>query len=139
MGTGGAATCQGQGADTVGAYNNFFRLGNLAGIASTTTAVGDVVILYRSLEFEFAQSGLDTTKVALYRGMYGDTLVEFATGMSANARFAYRTGDTTYAPSVSSGSMSTIDGIRVFAIAEGPAASPSARRCTWRRPSATTR
>ncbi len=116
-GAGGSpgASCAAQGADTVGASADFVRLKRLGSYHSPPPGIGEVLMFFAETEYGFATSALDSTSRALYRGPYGGTLVEFVTGMDSTAGFAYRTGGTTYVPSVSGPALLNIDAIRVDA------------------------
>lgn len=113
-----AAECAGNGADTVGATADFARLRNLADYLGSLPPVGTMLMLYRNVEFTFQQSDMDPTTWGLFRGIYGNNLVEFATGMDTTSGFEYRTGGSTYASSVTGSSLSLIDAIRVTADAK---------------------
>lgn len=114
-----ARNCYNNGADTVGARSEFHDLQKLnTYFSGGLPPVGSVLMIYRKVEYRFATSQMDPTTVALFRGMYGEALGEFATGMSSSAQFKYRTGGSTYATSVSSGALSTIDAIRIEAQAQ---------------------
>ena len=113
-----AASCKANGADTTGAtneYHNFRRLNTYYGFDPPT---GSVLMIYRDVNFVFATSQMDPTTVALFRGVDGGALVEFATGMNTTAQFKYRTTGSTYATSVASGSLSAITAIRIEAQAQ---------------------
>ena len=107
--------CANNGADTTGAYNEFTRLKALKSFIGYDPQEGTLLMLYRNVEFKFATSGMDSTTVGLYRGIYGKTLVEFATGMDTTASFAYRTGGSSYATSVTGTSLTNIDAVRIGA------------------------
>jgi hypothetical protein len=110
-----AADCAANGADTVGATGDYHRFRRFNTFFGGLPALGSVVMFYRNVEYEFDTSEMDVTTTALFRGMYGDDLVEFATGMDASAGFQYRTGGSTYANTVSGGSLANIDAIRIVA------------------------
>ncbi|MDH5759505.1 MAG: prepilin-type N-terminal cleavage/methylation domain-containing protein [Gemmatimonadota bacterium] len=112
---GGAAPCAGNGADTLGASREYHRLTSLGTYIGSSPAVGDVLVLYRETEFRFRQSTLEPAVTALYRGMAGDTLVEFATGMDAGSGFSYRISGGAYNASVTGASLARIDAVRVTA------------------------
>lgn len=121
------ARCAAQGADTVGASAEFVRLRNIDEQMGFTPPVGVVLALVRATELRFTSSLLEPGTTALYRGLFGETLVEFATGMASTAHFEYRTGGTTYAKSVPFGSRESIDAIRVVARALGKGDTSSQR------------
>lgn len=110
-----AASCAGNGADTVGAYADFLTFKRFKQYFGTLPPVGSIVMFYRAVEYKYTTSAMDPTTTALYRGPYGGTLVEFATGMDSTAAFTYRTGGSTYATSVTGGSLSLIDAIHIEA------------------------
>lgn len=113
QGSSPASTCEAAGADTTGATDEFFRLDNLS--STYTIGPGVVVMLVREIELTFDTSELDSVSVALFRGPYGGTLVEFATGMASDARFEYRqVGDTTYSSPLTGGALLDIDAVRVY-------------------------
>jgi hypothetical protein len=116
-----AADCAANGADTVGAYDDFMRLNKLDSYVGPTPPVGTILMLYRNVEFEYKQSDMDSTTWGLFRGIHGDTLLEFATGMDTTSGFSYRTGGSTYAASVTGVHLDSIDAIRVTAQAKEPA------------------
>ncbi len=107
--------CAANGADTVGAYGDFTLFRNFNSYFGGLPPVGSVVMFYRSVEYEFQASTMDSASMALYRGPYGETLVEFATGMDSTAQFTYRTGGSTYATSVTGGSLALVDAIHIEA------------------------
>lgn len=110
-----AGTCAANGADTAGIsaeFQTFRRFNNYFG---SLPPLGSVVMFYRKMEYRFNTSGMDATTTALYRGLWGETLVEFATGLDSTAQFMYRTGGSTYATSVSGSSTDDIDAIRIVA------------------------
>lgn len=117
-GSGGrpAADCADNGADTTGASSEYIRLKKLNSVMGGMPSIGDILMLYREVELQFATSVLDTTQMALYRGNYGDVLVEFASGMDATAQFLYRkSGSSTYNTSVPTGQLDQIDAVRIVA------------------------
>ena len=78
------------GADTVGAITDFGRL-----LISGGTTLGEVIMIYREVEFKIDRSQLDPQTLAVYRGVTGDTLREFATGITPDTRFQYRLPEVT--------------------------------------------
>jgi len=58
-----------------------------------------------------------------FRQVYGDSLLEYATGMDTTAQFQYRTGGSTYADTVTAGSLASIDVVRIVADSRKPAES----------------
>jgi hypothetical protein len=120
VGTGGtpAATCASNGADTTSASAQFLRL-KVGTITGTAPVVGDVVMLGRKTEFKIQNSALQSGLKALFRGNYGGTLTEFATGVASNAKFQYRYGTTTYYNTVTGSNLLLVDGIRIVAQSTG--------------------
>lgn len=120
---GSASSCRANGADTVGAIGSFSRLQNLGTLLTSVPAEGDVVMLFRETTFKIQQSQLDPGAYGLFRGSYGDPLVEFATGIDTTARFQYRTAGGTYVDTVSAGSLAGVDVVRI--VAEARTAPPT--------------
>jgi len=114
-----AASCYANGADTVGARNEFLEFRRLNTYFGFGPPLGSVLMVYRKVEYKFDTSGLDPTTLALFRGVSGGGLTEFATGMNSSAQFKYRTGGTTYATLVSGSGLANIDAIRIEAQALG--------------------
>jgi hypothetical protein len=116
-GTGGspAGLCYANGADTTGISGEFFVLRRLQTFLGAPPSVGDVLMLYRQIEYSFTTSTMDSGTLGLYRGLYGSALTEYATGMDSTAQFQYRTGGSTYATSVAVADLSTIDAVRIVA------------------------
>ncbi|HEX9886115.1 MAG TPA: hypothetical protein VGA70_06485 [Longimicrobiales bacterium] len=120
-GAGNAAMrCAAAGADTVGAFDEFSRLGNLEATAGTPIDIGDILMIYREVEFSLDTSALDPSKTALYTGNYGEDLVEFATGLSPATYLEYRKGSDVYYKRLTS-ELDAIDGIRIVSVAQAPA------------------
>ena len=119
--TGGtpAATCAANGADTVGVSSEFLRLKAGTVIGGAAPAVGTVLMLSRKTEFKFAASVLDPGVQALFRGAYGDTLVELATGLDEDAHFEYRYGTSTHYKVVTGANLALVDGLRIVAESVG--------------------
>lgn len=134
-----AAACAANGADTVGAYGDYHVFSHFNSYFGGLPAVGSIVMFYREMEYKYATSAMDPTATALYRGPYGGTLLEFATGMDSTAQFQYRTGGSTYATSVTGASLSLIDAVHVEARArrkpETGVASPWPWSCSCSSPS----
>ncbi len=99
------------GADTVGAIADFGHL-QIAG-----TTVGEVIMIYREVEFKIDQSELHPRTLAVYRGVTGDTLREFATGITPDTKFQYRLPSGTYQNSITGVPRDSIEYIRVIASA----------------------
>ena len=107
--------CAANGADTVGAIGDFMTFQRFNTYFGAVPPVGSIVMIYRAVEYNFAASAMDPSATALYRGPYGGTLLEFATGMDSTAAFQYRTGGSTYATSVTGASLDLIDAIHIEA------------------------
>jgi hypothetical protein len=86
-------------------------------------AEGDVVMLFRETTFKIQQSQLEPSTYGLFRGSYGDPLVEFATGIDTTAHFQYRAAGGTYVDTVTAGSLAGIDAVRI--VAEARKAAPT--------------
>jgi hypothetical protein len=122
-GGGSANQCEGNGADTVGAISHFRRFRRFNLLYGATPNRGDVLLLFRQTTFKIDDSQLDVGRLALFRQVYGGSFVEFASGMDTTAQFQYRTGGSTYADTITSGSLGTIDAVRIVADARKPARS----------------
>lgn len=110
------AECAANGADTVGISGDFARLQRINTYAGSWPANGTVMMIYRSVEYRIQTSTMDPSTLGLFRGIYGSTLVELATGLDATSGFLYRTGGSSYATSVSgAASLGAIDAIRIVA------------------------
>jgi hypothetical protein len=92
---------------------------------------GDVLLLFRETTFRIQDSELDPGRLALFRQIYGGSLVEFASGMDTTAQFQYRTGGTTYADTVIAASLDDIDAVRIVADARKPARSGGQQDVTF--------
>lgn len=112
-----AADCAAKGADTTGIANEFERLRRLDDYHGALPVVGDVLMLYRNLEYRYQASVMDPASVGLFRGVYGDTLQELVTGMDTTAGFQYRAGAPGYQDVVGAAGLSTIDAVRLVALA----------------------
>lgn len=110
-----AAGCADNGADTVGARDDFANFRRFNSYFGGRPPLGSIVMFYQTVEYQLGPSTMDSSSTALYRGPYGGTLVEFATGMDSTAQFRYRTGGSTYATSVTGASLALIDAIRIEA------------------------
>jgi len=110
-----AAGCAGNGADTTGAFSSFHRLRRFNLLYGSTPDDGEVVMLYRQTTFKIQTSVLEPASLGLFRGSYGQPLVELSTGMDATAKFQYRTGGSTYADTVTSANLGNIDAVRIVA------------------------
>lgn len=102
------------GSDTAGADSEYIRLSSLASYHGSLPPPGSILMLFREMEYRFSVSELDGTTMGLYRGNYGETLTEFASGMDTTAAFQYRTaGSSTYVNSVTGSDLGKIDAIRI--------------------------
>ena len=110
-----ASDCADNGADTTGAFSSFHRLRRFNLLYGGTPDEGDVVMLYRETTFKIQTSVLEPTTLGLFRGIYGQSLVELSTGMDATAKFQYRTGGSTYADTVTAVNVANIDAVRIVA------------------------
>jgi len=110
-----ASACAANGADTTGASGDFTELRQLSIYHGSTPAVGQLLMLYREVEYTIGGSGMRPAALALFRSVGGGTPVEFATGLDPSARFQYRTGGSTYADAVAGSGLSAIDAIRLVA------------------------
>ena len=100
------------GADTVGATADFGRL-----LISGGTTLGEVIMIYREVEFKIQQSDLYPQTLAVYRGVTGDELREFATGITTDTKFQYRVPGGSYQNSIGDSQLANIENIRVVASA----------------------
>jgi hypothetical protein len=113
-----AASCAANGADTTGITSEFRRI-NYFSATFSFPSVGNVLMIGRKTEFRIQTSTLTPALTALYRGNYGSTLTEFATGIASNAKFQYRYGTTTHYNTVTGANLGLIDGIRIHARSTG--------------------
>jgi len=112
-GSGDANSClTTSGADTVGATADFGRF-----LIPGGTTLGEIVMIYREVEFKIDRSQLDPKTLAVYRGVTGDTLREFATGITPDTKFQYRLPSSSYQNSITGASLANIENIRVTASA----------------------
>jgi hypothetical protein len=117
-----ASACAANGADTTGAFGDFTELRQLSSYYGSVPTVGQLLMLYREVEYAIDVSGMRPGALALFRTVGGGTPVEFATGLDPSARFQYRTGGSSYANAVAGSGLSAIDAIRIVAEArEAPA------------------
>lgn len=117
-----AAACAGNGADTIGAYDDFHRLDQMTSF-STFVGLGEVVMLYREVTYTIDTSVLDPTTQGLFRTVFGEPAIEFATGIDTTAQFQYRTaGTSTYADTIPGSSVGLIDAVRLVAEGRRPPA-----------------
>lgn len=112
-----AADCASNGADTLGAIQDFHQLNAMDGFASSVN-LGSVVMLYREITYTIETSVLDPSTLGLFRTVWGAPAIEFATGIDTTSQFQYRTaGTSTYADTVNAASVGLIDAVRF--VAEG--------------------
>jgi len=100
------------GADTVGAIADFGRFSIPGG-----TTLGEVIMIYRDVEFKIDESELRPQTLAVYRRVTGDSLREFATGITPDTKFQYRLSGAAYQNSITGASRDSIANIRVIASA----------------------
>lgn len=94
----------------------------LGGPGSHTYArEGAPLLLHRDLELRLETSALDPSRIGLFRGTYGATLVEVASGLGSGSAFEYRIrGDATFSASVSGSDLGNIHAVRMTAEAVAP-------------------
>lgn len=126
-----APSCAGSGADTAWAASEFHRIRQLDALFGSLPARGDILMLYRETTFKIQSSVLEPGTLGLFRGSYGQPLVEFATGMDSTAQFQYRTGGSTYADTVTTANLPSIDAVRVVADARRRAESAAQNDVTY--------
>ena len=102
----------GSGADTAGATQDFGRL-----LISGGTTLGEAIMIWQVVEFKIDESELDPTTLAVFRGVTGATLREFATGIKPDTKFEYSKGGADFTSSVTGAALDTIKAIRVTASA----------------------
>ena len=114
-----ANTCESVGFDIDGLdASHFHRLDGPGSTPSPRPEIGDALMLVRALELRFADSTLDPGYTALYRGTYGETLVEFATGLSPESSFAYSLeNDDAFQAQITGGDLDLVDAVRIIAVA----------------------
>ena len=100
------------GADTVGATADFGRFSISGG-----GAPGEVIMIYREVEFKIDRSQLDPKTLAVYRGVTGDMLREFATGITPDTKFQYRLPSGTYQAAITGADLVNVENILVIASA----------------------
>lgn len=118
-----ASNCAANGADTTSATGEFQQLLGVGTMFAASPGEGDILMLFRQTTFKFQASVLDTMTMGLFRQPYGESLIEFATGMDSTAQFQYRTGGSSYGDTVSGASVDDIDAVRIVADARLPARS----------------
>jgi len=126
-----AGNCFANGADTVGARDSFHRLRVINPLFAGTPEVGDVLMIFRETTFTIRTSELDPSTLGIFRGIYGDSLVEFATGIDTTAQFSYRMADGAYVDTVSASALVDVDAVRIVADARKPAPTGGADDVTF--------
>lgn len=116
-----AGNCADNGADTTGVSGSFHRLAVSGSTFSDNPQNGSVVMLFRETTFKIQPSELEPGSLAVFRAAYGDSLVEFATGVDTTAQFRYRMVGGGFSDTVSVGSLASIDAVRLMADARRPA------------------
>ena len=110
----GSIRCAEVGSDTTGVSSDYVRLSQIAAVPSPPAVLGTVIMLYREREYRIQASELYSGAMAFFQGPAGDTLSEFATGMTSDAGFAYSlTGDPSFVASVTGSDLGAIDVVRV--------------------------
>ncbi len=110
----GSIRCAEVGSDTTGVSSDYVRLNQITAVPSPPAVLGTVIMLYREREFRIQASELYPGAMAFFQGPAGDTLTEFATGMTADAGFAYSlTGDPSFVASVTGTDLGAIDVVRL--------------------------
>ena len=120
-GSDAADECFDNGADTVGIRDWFHWLHFDGGLLSSRPDEGEAVMLFRETTFKIQTSVMDPTTLGIFRAAYGDSLVEFATGVDTTAQFQYRTVGGGYVDTVSAASLTSVDAVRLIADARKPA------------------
>lgn len=128
---GAAAACAGNGADTTWATAEFRELTQLQTLFADVPEPGDIVMLFRETTFRIQPSVLEPVTLGLFRQIYGESLVEFATGMDTTAQFQYRTGGSTYSDTITGSAVGDIDAVRIVADARLPARSGTLEDVTF--------
>jgi type II secretory pathway pseudopilin PulG len=126
------AECAANGADTVGTSRDFVDGLRVNSYVGGWPAEGTVMMIYRTVDYRIQTSTMDPSTLGLFRGIYGGTLVELATGLDSSSGFLYRTGGSSYATSVSgAASLGQIDAIRIVAQARTRPQAGGARDVTY--------
>ena len=112
--------CSSNGADTVGVSAEFFRFDEVSNDTGITAAnlLGATLMIYRETELKLDASTLVSGDRALYRGEYGGTLTELATGLSSGAHFEYWTGSA-WSKAVTGATLASITRVRLVAQSQG--------------------
>jgi len=121
-----AEDCADNGADTTGITAEFVNLN-----ISDPITLGDVVMIFREVELSVAMSVLDPTHQGLFRGPYGGSLIEFASGLTGVTHFQYRLGTPVYQTSVAPANLQLIDGIRLIAVSESKRTATGGHTYGW--------
>jgi Tfp pilus assembly protein PilV len=119
LSSGGASVtaCTSQGGTSSGFASDYLWLDDVAVTANPAPDTGSAMLIYSEIEYRFAPSVLEPGTLGLFRGPYGGTLVEYASGFASAAHFEYRVGTGTYQPSAA-GVLSEVTAIRFVAEAE---------------------
>ncbi len=103
------------GADTVGASQDYGRL-----LISGGTTLGEAIMIWQEVEFRVATSDLDPTTLAVYRGVTGDALREFATGIDSGTAFSYSKDGTNFLDAITGTALDSIQTLQVTTAAIAP-------------------
>jgi Tfp pilus assembly protein PilV len=116
--SGGAAVteCTGQGGVSSGFGTDYMLLNDVASLASPAPDTGSAILLYTEIEYRFAASALEPGTLGLFRGPYGGTLVEYASGFAFEAQFEYRLANGMYQDNAT-GVLDQVTAIRLVAAA----------------------
>lgn len=106
--------CFGNGADTVGVRDSFYWV-NVDPAGFGRPSEGEQVLFFRETTFKIQPSVLDPGTLGIFRAAYGDSLVEFATGVDTTAAFQYRTVGGSYVDTVAAASLPSVDAVRLVA------------------------
>lgn len=110
-----AVDCAMNGADTVGARGDFVALHQLGAFEGYVPVAGQVLMLYREVEYSVSGSALEPGQLALYRTVAGGSPVEFVTGVDPTAVFQYRTDATGYTGAVTGAAIDSVEAVRIVA------------------------
>lgn len=120
-----ANNCHEAGMDTVGVRADFYRFDGPADEPSPAPSAGSLLMIYGEVDYVIQASELDAEALGLFRGLSGRTLVEFATGLGADARFEYRLdGESSFQASVTGTDLEGIVVVRLHSIATETRAPP---------------
>lgn len=114
---GAAAACAANGADTVGAVDEFHRLAGVAALHGSVPPPGSLVMLYRETTFSFRPSEMEPGVRGFFRAVSGADPAEYATGLDSTAAFLYGTlpGGAPFQSSVSGAALDAVSVVRVVA------------------------